>query len=322
MDSDTIIGQNEGEQVPVIDLSLLRESTYVEVRKACEEWGCFVVANHGVKEEIIDGMDSATRDAFALPKETRQKNAFPRRDFGYISDLPALPFYESLGVPGAPDRDAIQKFSDQLWPQGNSHICKIIQEYTSDVEELMIEIIKIIFRSFTISKYYESQFYALLRLNYYDIPPNKTGGVSPHADHDFITILYQDKNGGLEVQNKYGRWAKVKFMPNSFIVLMGDCMKAWSNGRIWNCIHRVIMKECETPRVSLPYFYYFSDEVVINAPPELIDENHPRLYKPFKYPEFRAFYGEMSYKKIQEFETLRNDTELPFIDMFALITIE
>ena len=186
----------------------------------------------------------------------------------------------------------------------------------------MIRIIKIILRSFGISKYYESQFWGLLRLNYYDIPANKTGGLLPHADHDFITILYRDKNGGLEVQSKYGKWAKVEVMPNSFIILMGDCMKAWSNGRIWNGIHRVIMEKCETPRVSLPYFYSFSDESDIYAPPELIDENHPRLYKPFKHPEFRAFYEEMSHKKMQESQTLRNDTESSFIDMFALITVE
>ena len=81
---------------------------------------------------------------------------------------------------------------------------------------------------------------------------------------------------------------------------MGDCMKALSNGRIWNGIHRMIMEKCETPRVSLPYFYSFSDESDIHAPLEFIDENHPRLYKPFKHPEFRAFYGQISYKNMQE----------------------
>ncbi|GLJ47807.1 hypothetical protein SUGI_1009720 [Cryptomeria japonica] len=201
MVSHTITGQNEGEEVPVIDLSLLgnghdSESMYAQVRKACEEWGCFVVVNHGVKEDIIHQMDSSTRDAFALPKETRQRNIFQRRNVSHIADLPAMPFYESFGVPGAPDPDAIQKFSDQLWPQGNPQICKIIEQYTSAVEQLTINIITVISKSFGITEYYESQFWDLLRLNYYDIPPNKTGGVSPHADHDFIKVLYQDKNGG------------------------------------------------------------------------------------------------------------------------------
>lgn len=122
-------GQNESEQViPLIDLSLLgngdadSESLCIEVRKACEEWGCFAVVNHGVKEEIIHEMESAARDCFALPKESKQKNIFPRKDFNYIADVPALPFYESLGVPGAPDPAAIHKFSNQLWPQGNPQI--------------------------------------------------------------------------------------------------------------------------------------------------------------------------------------------------------
>lgn len=120
----------DDEQVPIIDLSLLNnglhdhdtESTFGEVRKACEEWGCFLVMNHGVKDEIIHQMDSIARRIFALPKETKQKHSSEGWNVNHMTDLAGVPYYESIGVPGAPDPIAVKKFSEHLWPQGNPEI--------------------------------------------------------------------------------------------------------------------------------------------------------------------------------------------------------
>ncbi|KAH9298854.1 hypothetical protein KI387_030536 [Taxus chinensis] len=306
-------------EVPVIDFSFLkdatafRDDTYVKLREACEEWGCFLVVNHGIKEEIIYEMDSAARDIFRLPKETKQKNKLPRNEMGYIASTPANPFYESLGILGAPDRTAIQRFSDYLWPHGNPEIrdfytwefddfqIKAIYAYSSSVEELTINIIRVILQSFEVnSRLDTSQFWGFLRMNYYDLPKNEKGGMATHVDHNCIGLLYQDGTGGLQVKSKAGKWAEVKPEMNSFIVILGDCFKALSNGRIHNVTHRVMMERCHDKkfRVSIPYFYDFSLETVVDPLPEFVDENHPRLYKPFVYGDYRNFYVESKKKKI------------------------
>ncbi|KAH9298858.1 hypothetical protein KI387_030540 [Taxus chinensis] len=329
MPSKIMAADSDCEQVPVIDLSLLKygldhhdsEITYTKVRKACEEWGCFQVVNHEIEEEIIHQMDSAVRDTFALSKETKQEcNSVVGWNVGYFTDMPSLPFYESIRVPGAPDPAAIQKFSDHLWPQGNPKICKIIEDYTSRVEELTINIIKIILRSFGVAHYYSTcQFEGILRMCFCSSPAREKGGCHSHTDQSCVTVMYQDNTGGLQVESKAGKWADVKPAPNSFFVFTGDSFKAWSNGRVHSVRHRVV---CEnSSRVSVPYFYFFSDQTLIDAPPELVDDEHPRLYKPFAYGDYKDYCQpkkRATSMRVQNFLTAFEET---FLDEFAGISI-
>ncbi|GLJ20144.1 hypothetical protein SUGI_0365690 [Cryptomeria japonica] len=320
---------NDEEQVPIIDLSLLNhglhdhdtESTFAQLRKACEEWGCFLVINHGIKEEIIHQMDSVARQIFALAKETKQKHGSGGWNVSYMADLAGVPFYESIGVHGAPDPTAIKKFSEHLWPQGNPEIRKIIESYTCGVEELTNNIIKLILRSFGLSEYYSSfQFVGHLRMNYYNPPPHKKGGSTTHTDQNCIVVMYQDSTGGLQVESKSGKWVDVKPLDNSLVVFMGDSFTAWSNGRIHNVLHRVV---CEGySRVSVPFFYFFSDETLINAPPQMVDNDHPRLYKPFIYADYSNFWQPKKRLRLMNRQSFLTETEEKYLENFAHILNE
>lgn len=63
--------------------------------------------------------------------------------------------------------------------------------------------------------------------------------------------------------------------------------QAWSNGRFCNVIHRVQCKEAKI-RVSIASFLLGPKEIDVEAPIELVDEQNPRLYAPFKYEEYRV----------------------------------
>ncbi|KAH9329546.1 hypothetical protein KI387_001654 [Taxus chinensis] len=311
----------ECEQVPVIDLSSLKkendeaEATLAKVKKACQEWGCFLVVNHGIDQETIAEMDSATRETFKVSKENKEKI---QGEFGYIPSMPALPFLEILPVNGAPEPRAIQKFAEQMWPQGNPKICKIIEKYSVGVEELTNEIIQVIFKSFGVSKYYESQFWGLLRMNYCDVPPQARGGLGPHTDHNLITVMYQDNSGGLELKSKGGKWVELKPLPNSFVVFTGDCLKAWSNAAIHSGVHRVVMSN-KSPRVSLPYFFFFRDDAVVEAPPEFVDDEHPRLYAPFRYGDYKAYCKEIKASRCEHKEFFERENDEAFLESFLHI---
>ncbi|KAH9321343.1 hypothetical protein KI387_015982 [Taxus chinensis] len=335
MSSATNTGGDEcGQSVPVIDFSLLNdrvddhnstEKAYIKLRKACEEWGCFHVVNHGIKEDIIHDMDSAVRDVL-FSKESVQKNILPKKELSYITSMPAMPYYKGLGILGADDPGEVQKFSDLLWPEGNPQMCKVIQSYTSGVTELTKNIIKAIMRSLGVSSYnyHTSGFRGILRINYYDIPANEIGGMITHVDYNCITVMYEDDMGGLQVKNKEGMWVDVKPVPNSFIVILGDCFKAWSNGRTRNVTHRVIMEGSDSGkcRMALPYFYGFPLEGVVDAIPELVDDEHPRLYKPFTAGEYREFAMEWKKINIQKKEGFRAETGgEENLDMFAGILV-
>lgn len=63
--------------------------------------------------------------------------------------------------------------------------------------------------------------------------------------------------------------------------------QAWSNGRFHSPIHRVRGKRAAR-RVSIVTYFFNPDDVAIEAPSELVDEEHPRLYLPLSYEGFRT----------------------------------
>ena len=102
-----------------------------------------------------------------------------------------------------------------------------------------------------------------LRFNYY---PNQTKpveiskqdgvalGCETHVDSGIFTIVYQDKKGGLQVQNrKNKKWYNVPFNKNALIVNTGLALEFLSNGKFKATNHRVLWNK--TKRMSVPFFF-------------------------------------------------------------------
>ncbi|OVA05588.1 Oxoglutarate/iron-dependent dioxygenase [Macleaya cordata] len=64
--------------------------------------------------------------------------------------------------------------------------------------------------------------------------------------------------------------------------------RAWSNGRVSAVKHRVMMKG-QKERYSYAVFSIPKEGVLIEVPKELVDKDHPLLYRPFDYLEFLRF---------------------------------
>ena len=102
-----------------------------------------------------------------------------------------------------------------------------------------------------------------LRFNYY---PNQTKpveiskqdgvalGCETHVDSGVFTVLYQDKKGGLQVQNrKNKKWYDVPFNKKAFIVNTGLALEYLSKGKFKATNHRVLWNK--TKRMSVPFFF-------------------------------------------------------------------
>ena len=65
-----------------------------------------------------------------------------------------------------------------------------------------------------------------LRLNHYPICPfpGEVSGLVPHTDSDFLTILHQDRSGGLQLM-KGSQWVAVKPNPEALVVNIGDLLQ-------------------------------------------------------------------------------------------------
>ncbi|KAL6178796.1 hypothetical protein ACLB2K_050314 [Fragaria x ananassa] len=130
-----------------------------------------------------------------------------------------------------------------------------------------------------------------------------------HTDSGFLTILQADANvGGLEVMDKSGAFVPVHPCPVTLLVNFGHLAKvnypklcyymhvvvvgvgiyneAWSNGRLCNVKHIVQCREAAV-HISIASFLFGPKEEALEAPPEFVDSEHPRLYVPFLSEENR-----------------------------------
>ncbi|KAH9325098.1 hypothetical protein KI387_005276, partial [Taxus chinensis] len=204
-----------------------------KVREACKEWGFFRVVNHGIPPDLLQKVESVSRDLLSMPVEVKDRVTTsnplqsyarsPDQDFFCLEDMP--------------NPDLLQKLAQKIWPEeGNPEFCEAIGRYSSLLSDLAAKITKIIIASLGLdaNKFYKSDFekcQATLHIHGYSSHAKCTGdeALQSHSDAGGVTILYNDETEGLQVRSKQGKWFNVNPKPGSFIVNLGDCFKVWSN---------------------------------------------------------------------------------------------
>ncbi|KAM6602185.1 hypothetical protein CsatA_021794 [Cannabis sativa] len=292
-------------RLPIIDFSVeqvLKPGTpewntvRAQVRQALEEFGCFEAQFDKIPIHIGKALFDALEQLFDLPLQTKQRNVSKKPFHGYVGQYPAVPLYESMGIDDANIRQNVEAWTSVLWPNsGNPTFCETIHAYSEQLSELDQIIRRMILESLGVEKYLEEHMNStnyLLRVMKYKGPQtNETKlGLNAHTDKNIVTILNQNQVEGLEVQTKDGQWFTVKpSSSNSFIVMIGDSLNAWANGRLHSANHRVMMKGNEA-RYSTGLFSIPKAGYIVKAPEELVDEDHPLLFKPFDHVKFLDFY--------------------------------
>ncbi|KAJ0250171.1 2-oxoglutarate-dependent dioxygenase AOP3 [Hirschfeldia incana] len=115
-------------------------------------------------------------------------------------------------------------------------------------------------------------------------------GLPTHTDKNLLTVLYQYEIEGLEVLTKDEKWIRLKPSHNSFVVMAGDSLYGLMNGRLTRPFHRVRVTEKKKTRYSIALFSTPNGDYIIEPPKELVDEKHPRVFKPFTYVDLMSFY--------------------------------
>lgn len=287
------MGSGPALELPSIDFSGLGDSepgsggwdsVQDAVRRALEEYGCFLALYDKVTVELHDEVFHQMEEMFGLPAETKRQFVDPTRPYdGYLANLPLNPLHEAMGMSDALNSGAIERLAGLLWPEGNAKFCELLNTYLRRLSELDYTIQKMVFRSFGVERYLDSHTASTLhalRLLRYGAPETeeaRPGGIT-HYDTTFVTMLQQNHVNGLEVETKHGDWIKVRPSASSTIVMLGESFHGWSNGRLYCPRHRVMMRGHEA-RLSIGIFS--SVEGTVRCPDELVDEQHPLLFKPF-----------------------------------------
>ncbi|KAF5188953.1 2-oxoglutarate-dependent dioxygenase AOP2 [Thalictrum thalictroides] len=266
-------------------------SVRTEVRKALEVYGCFEAVFDG-KPQLHQDMLLALEQYFDLPLETKIKHNTDTPFDGYPGINPVMPLLDTVAIHvNQLPFERLQRFTNLMWPEGNSSFCDNMYSYMKQVCELEKMVKKMIFESFGVEMYYDSHANStnyILRLLKYDAPKTKeiSLGAIQHKDKSFLSILSQNGVRGLEIQAKDGEWISVEPSASSFIVIVGEVFMAWSNDRLHCPLHRVMMTGDDV-RYSMAFFSF--KEGMLQIPDEMVDEEHPLLYKPFNHRAFHAF---------------------------------
>ncbi|TKY64523.1 2-oxoglutarate-dependent dioxygenase AOP1.2 [Spatholobus suberectus] len=289
-------------KLPVIDFTNLKleannpnwEAVKSQVHKALVEYGCFEATFDEVPLDIRKAIFAALQELFDLPLQTKILNVSKKPYHGYVGQHPMVPLYESMGIDDANVYEKVESMANIMWPDGNPSFSKTIQSFSEQLSELDQIIRKMILESLGVEKYLEEHMnstnYLLRVMNYKGPQTSDTKvGLSTHTDKNIVTILYQNEVEGLEVLTKDGKWISYKPSPDSFVVMIGDSLHAWSNGRLHSPFHRVMMSGNEA-RYSAGLFSVPKGGSIIKAPEELVDEEHPLLFKPFDHVEFLKYY--------------------------------
>ena len=162
-------------------------------------------------------------------------------------------YIEHLNLNKSLDKKSIKILSnyfDQIFILGNSLFKGIIKLYNKDINNSK----KVFSRLKTLST---------LRFNYY---PNQTTpveiskqdgvdlGCETHVDSGVFTILYQEKKGGLQAQNrKNNKWIDVPFNKKALVVNTGRALEFLTKGKFKATNHRVLWNK--TKRMSIPFFF-------------------------------------------------------------------
>ncbi|KAF5731925.1 putative Leucoanthocyanidin dioxygenase [Tripterygium wilfordii] len=296
--SDQVASDHEY-TIPVIDYSLLisanpnqRSQVIYELGKACEEWGFFMVINHGVPESLVKRMIDVVGGFFNLTEgdklEFTDKGVFdPIRcgtSFNASMDT-VLSWKDFLKVFVHPEFHS---------PNNPPEFRGISSDYVKKVRGIARELLRGISESLGLEKNYIDETLKLesglqvIAANFYPPCPQPAlaMGMVPHSDHGLLTLLIQNGIDGLQVKHK-DKWFNVNAIPNSLLVNTGDHLEILSNGKYKSVLHRAVVHD-KTTRISVAMAHGpCLDAVVTPAPKLLADaENHQPAYIGIKYKDY------------------------------------
>ncbi|ONK64851.1 uncharacterized protein A4U43_C07F30640 [Asparagus officinalis] len=302
---------SEAESIPLIDLSPLFTTPVnltpliSEIEAACSNVGFFQAINHGVPAELLQRVQSAAKEFFALSTEEKSRvrrneerflgyydteNTKNVRDWKEVFDFCVN---DPMTVPTSSEsgETAVQQIRNQ-WPENPEGMRDACMDYAKAVEGLSFRLLELIAMTLNapakrLNGYFEDSI-SRIRLNHYPPcpSPDLALGVGPHKDQGALTVLAQDDVGGLDVKRKYdGQWVRVKPVPNSYIINIGDLIQVWSNDKYESTEHRVSVNS-EKERFSIPFFLYPAHYTVIRPVEELVSEDNPAKYNEFNWGHF------------------------------------
>lgn len=263
-------------EIPIVDISSLvageaDAATVMAVGSACRDVGFLYIKNHGFPLSLIERVLAASDSFFKRPMAEKMKIVVNERMRGYLplryrsyegETKAATSNQEGFWI--GEDRPVNSKNrldGPNVWPDDSVELGDSMRAYYAAATELSVVLQSAFSLALGESENYFYKMFthqsSMLKLNHYPPQESPTSvsniGVVPHTDSGGFTILWQDENGGLEIQSKSGEWVLAPPIPETFVINLGNTMQIWTNGEFSSTPHRVINRS-GVERYSIPFF--------------------------------------------------------------------
>jgi isopenicillin N synthase-like dioxygenase len=296
--------------IPTIDLSPLRSGSEAgkrdvarQIDEACTDIGFFMVAGHGIPQDLIEATRARAVDFFALPVEEKMKVQRPpakiSRGYNWLGDRSVA---YSMGQVAPPDIQeafafgperanslastvdptSAQMYSPNIWPGRPAGFKDTMLAYYDAMQGVASQVLGAMARALGVDENYFAEKFdrqaSVTRIIRYPavtqapLPEQLRAGA--HTDYGAMTFVRgDDVPGGLQVKHRQGGWIDVHIPRDAFVCNIGDLMMRWSNDHWVSTVHRVAVPPPEaapSDRISLVFFQYPNPDAVIRCFPSCV----------------------------------------------------
>lgn len=278
--------------LPTIDIGPLArggpgaERVAGELDRACRTHGFFLVTGHGVPADALGRLESAAHAFFARPEAEKAAVAMARGGSAWRGWFPVGGELTSgvadhkeglyLGTDLPADDPRVEArlplHGPNLWPERPADLRPAVDAWMA----AMAGVAEAVLRGLAVGLGLDPGWFArhltddptiLFRLFHYPAVPaaSEGWGVAEHTDYGLLTLLAQDRHGGLEVRTPDG-WIEVPPDPTVLVANIGDMLDRMTGGRYRSTPHRVRPSRAAS-RLSFPFFYDPSWEAEVRPLP-------------------------------------------------------
>ncbi|MFO1162376.1 MAG: 2OG-Fe(II) oxygenase family protein [Reyranellaceae bacterium] len=295
--------------LPIIDFTDAREEALARsLDQAFSETGFCYFKGIGVDAALVDGVFDASRRFHAQPRAAKEAIAMNRFHRGYMAPKTSLIETSSVArvtrpnnsesfmlmheVAEADPRHGRPLDGPNLWPD-LADFREPVEAYERAMHAFCLRLLPAMALALGLPRdwfgaHFRQPTTFLRLLHYPPQPPDSPDdafGSAPHTDYGFITILAQDRQGGLEVRRRDGTWLAATPIPGTWVVNVADMLSRWTNGRWQSTPHRV-KNLSGGDRYSCPYFFDMSMDSIVEVLPTCHDAATPARFPAVRYGDY------------------------------------
>ncbi len=273
------MSSNKWTALPALDLTRAqtdKEHFLDELRQTSYDLGFFYVTGHGIDPALIQRVLALARRFFELPEQDKLSiemvnsphfRGYNRTGMERTRGMPDWREQVDIGA----ERAALNVTTDMpaywrlqgpnQWPGALPELRETMLRYQAAVTDLAIRMVHLFALALgqpetafdDIFLPAPQQLLKIIRYPGRDATESEQG-VGAHKDGGFVTVLLQDVQAGLQVEND-GSWISAPPIPGTFVVNIGELLEMASSGYLRANVHRVVTPPAGITRLSVPFFF-------------------------------------------------------------------